>query len=335
MGRVSRYKKIKDVDPYSKKNGGRVDLNTVGIWGLGDNGRKAKKRSRRSEQLRASRDSKRKRSENGGSQHTIDKGFDLPPSGKKDEFDMKDLVGSIKKQKMVNPLQDDPPVSTGTSNNKDDFLFAVNKVQVNGNVASIPKDDADEKKASRILKVQSQVENEVAKTEAKKHARMEGESKNAYNKRTRAETRQIIKQTSAKQNPEKKQKKKEFLNNKKKNKKKGGYSDTGDEYGDNNYNDYGDGNGDTLITGERAIAMVDEVRFGEQAERPPVFRHLPRGAKVQDKAPPTTKISQKTKGMSPEDVEAESRNMELIRRKVQAQYNVMKLKRRRAGDFHL
>ena len=332
MGRVARYKKIKDADPYSKKNGGKVDLNTVGIWGLGDSGRKAKKRSRRSENLRASRHAKGKRSDHSGS-HTKDSGFDLPPSGKKDEFDMKDLEGSIKKQKMVNPLQDDPPMSTtSTTNNTEDYLFAANKIQVNGNVATIPKDDADEKKAARILKVQTQVEKEVAKTDAKKHARMEGESKNAYNKRTRAETRQIIKQTSANQNPEKKQKKKEFLNNKK-NKKKGGFSGTGDEYGDNYHNDYGDNNGDTLITGERAIAMVDEVRFGEQAERPPVFRHLPRGAKVQ--APITTKMSQKTKGMSQEDVEAESRNMEMIRRKVQAQYNVMKLKRRQAGDFHL
>ena len=52
MGRVAKYKKVKSFDPYSKKNGGNVDLSKVGVWGLGDNGRKAKKRSRRAEVLR-------------------------------------------------------------------------------------------------------------------------------------------------------------------------------------------------------------------------------------------------------------------------------------------
>jgi hypothetical protein len=315
MGRVARYKKIKDVDPYSKKNGGRVDLGTVGIWGLGENGRKAKKRSRRSEQLRSSR-TKGRRSE--------DEGFDLPPSGKRDEFDINDLVGSIKKQKMVNPLRDDAPTA------KEDLLFAADKVKVGGNIATIPKDDHDEKKAARILNVQSQVQKEVAKTEAKKHARMEGESKNAFNKRTRAETRQIIKQTSETKNPEKKLKKKEFLN-KKKHKKRGGATDSDGNFAnyDNGYDDQ-----DTLITGERAIAMVDEVRFGEQAERPPVFRQLPRGAKIKSYSSKQEQ-SDKTTGMTDDDVMAESRAMEMMRRKIQAQYNAVKLKRRRAGDFHL
>lgn len=314
MGRVARYKKIKDADPYSKKNGGKVDLGNVGIWGLGEDGRKAKKRSRRSENLRSSR--KKARSD--------DAGFDLPPSGKKDEFDMNDLVGSIKKQVMANPLHHDAPTS------KEDHLFAATKVKVNGNIATIPKDDHDEKKAARILNIQSQVRKEVEKTKAKAHARKDGESKNAYNKRTRTETRQIIKQTSEKKNPEKKLKKKEFLTNKKKNKKKGGTSEYTDDFGGN---DYGEGNSDTLITGERAIAMVDEVKFGEQAERPPVFRHLPRGAKVLDQTP--KKNSQQTTGMTQEEVEAESKTMEIMRRRIQAQYNAMKLKRRQAGDFHL
>lgn len=315
MGRVAKYKKIKAVDPYSKKNGGRVDLSKVGIWGLGSNGRKVKKRSRRSEQLRASRNAKGRDIDEGG--------FDLPPSSRKDDFDLSDLT-SVKKEKMVNPLKDDK-----ASKNQD--LFAADKVQVNGNVATIPKSDHDERKAARILNVKSQVQKEVDKKEAKKHARMAGESKNAYNKRTRAETRQIIKQTTVTQNVEKRQKKKEFLNNKKKKKRGDSASIVMDDDDDFERNDCR--GPDTLITGERAIAMVDEVKFGEQAERPPVFKHIPRGAKKQSVGSKTK--SKQTKGMSEEEVEAENRSMELMRRKIQAQYNAVKMKRRKAGDFHL
>ena len=318
MGRVSKYKKIKSVDPYSKKNGGKVDLSTVGMWGLGDNGRKAKKRSRRSEHLRASRN-KRPRSAD-------EEGFDLPV--KKDEFDLKDLVGSVKKQKLPALLKDN-------NNGNDADLFSVDRVAVNGNVASIPKTDEDEKKAARLLKVREQVKRETEKKEAKKHARMEGESKNAYSKRTKAETRQIIKQSTETKNSEKKEKKKEFLKNKKKNKKRGsasyGIAGEAELRGGRD-----DGESESLITGERAIAMADEVRFGEQAERPPVFRQLPRGAKA-EKDGPKTKAAKKAaaKGMTEDEVEAESNAMELMRRKIQAQYAAIKVKRRRAGDFHL
>jgi hypothetical protein len=58
MGRVAKYKKIKACDPYSKKNGGRVDLKKVGMWGLGGSDRKAKKRSQKSELLRTAARSK-------------------------------------------------------------------------------------------------------------------------------------------------------------------------------------------------------------------------------------------------------------------------------------
>jgi hypothetical protein len=323
MGRLSKYKKIKDVDPYSKKNGGRVDLSKVGIWGLGDNGRKPKKRSKRSELLRANK-----------KQRVLEKdevGFDLPPG--RDEFDLKDLMGSVKKQKMTNPLAE-----SVSKNTKDQELFAAERVVVNGNVATIPKTDRDEKKAARVLNVRDQVNKDVAKKIAKSHARRDGESKNAYAKRTKAETRQIIKQTTETKNPEKKQKKKEFLQNKKKNKKKGFSSFAMDDEV-RARRDEGESDSDTFITGERAIAMADEVRFGEQAERPPTFRQLPRGAKDKEGTlkGKSAKISAtaKAKGMTEEAVEAENKSMEMMRRRVQAQYETIKLKRRLAGDFHL
>lgn len=312
MGRVAKYKKIKACDPYSKKNGGKIDLAAVGIWGLGDNGRKPKKRSRRAEVLRANKKKKREQ----------DNGFDLPPNEKQDEFDMKDLVGSVKRQKLINPMKE-------MSSDKDSLK--VDLVPVNGNVATIPKTDEDEKKLARILQVKTQVKREVEKKDSQKHARMEGESKNAYNKRTKAETRQIIKQTTTeKRNPEKKLKKKEFLANKKKKKK--GSTAPGGEVGGNQADE---SDNDVLITGERAIALVDEVKFGEQAERPPTFRQLPRGAKKKEDGLKNKTAEKKSKGMTQEDVEAENKAMDLMRRKIQAQYAAIKVKRRMAGDFHL
>ena len=316
MGRVAKYKKIKSVDPYSKKNGGRVDLSKVGIWGLGDNGRKVKKRSRRSELLRANKKPRQRPAD--------EQGFDLPPG--RDEFDMNDLVGSVKQQKMVNPLKDNSAKSQ-----KDQDLFAVDRVAVNGNFATIPKTEKDEKKAARILNVRDQVKKEVDDKAAKNHSRMEGESKNAYAKRTKTETRLIIKQTTETRNPEKKQKKKEFLQNKKKN-KKGSTSFFSEDERDHRG---GEGEGGTIITGERAIAMTDHVRFGEQAERPPTFRQLPRGAKDKEDTRMDKPTEKSKKGMTKEDVEAESKSMEMMRRRIQAQYATIKLKRRLAGDFHL
>eukprot|EP00934_Nitzschia_sp_Nitz4_P003101 Nitzschia sp. Nitz4//scaffold88_size82704//13028//13900//NITZ4_005283-RA/size82704-processed-gene-0.64-mRNA-1//-1//CDS//3329559467//3091//frame0 len=290
MGRVAKYKKIKSCDPYSKKNGGNVDLSTVGVWGLGDNGRKAKKRSRRSEQLRK----QKKRKDTSGSD-----GFDLPPS-QKDEFDIKDLVGSLKKQvTKVKPEND----------------VQVEKFKVQGNVASIPKTDQDEKKLARTLKLDTQVKKEEQKKVAVSNARMEGESKRAYAKRTKTETRQII-QRSATVNHEKRQKKKEFLNSKKKKRTLGDlYANQPDK--DNNERDWSDED------------EPEEVPFGEQAERPPIFRQIPRGAKAKKDS------KQTAGGMSEEAVQAEKAAMELMRRKVQAQYAAIKTQRRRAGDFHL
>lgn len=301
MGRVAKYKKIKSFDPYSKKNGGKIDLGNVGIWGLSDNGRKVKKRSKRAEMLRSKK--KRRVSDNDG--------FDLPPS-ERDEFDINDLVGSIKKQEMSKTLKDEP--------------YSVNRVAVNGNVATIPQSDSDERKAARMLNVKEQVKKEAEKKQAVTHTRMEGESKRAYAKRTKVETRQII-QRSADVNIEKKQKKKDFLNNKKKNKKKSSNKWVASD----DFNAVDDEETGTLITGERAVAMMDEPIFGEQAERPPIFRQLPRGAKVKASGDKDAK----KKGMTDEQVEAEKHAMEMMRRRVQAQYAAIKIKRRRAGDFHL
>jgi hypothetical protein len=133
----------------------------------------------------------------------------------------------------------------------------------------------------------------------------------------------LIKNEHLKQrNPEKRQRKKEFLNNKKKLKAKSQQGSVED------YGCRGDESlePDGFVTGEQAVARV---MLGDQVERPPVFHQLPRGATL--KAKMTTKSS-KNKNAS---IAAEQQAMENMRRKVQAQYALMKAKRRQAGDFHL
>ena len=323
MGRVAKYKKVKSFDPYSKKNKGNVDLRMVGVWGLGDNGRRAKKRSKTAEKLHA-RKNKIKSKKKSKNKFIDDGGFDVPPT-ENDEFDMSDLLGSVKRQKVeTNILGSDDPALTNINSNKSNKNAkdaSYDKIVTStGHVASIPKTDEDEIKVTRLLRLHEQQEKKTEKEKQLRHARMEGESKNAYSRRTRAETRQIIKQTTSTKNQEKLEKKKEFLKNKKNKKRKGG--------GWNPYNDADYRDDDTT-------SYDNPVRFGEQAERPPIFRQIPRGAKSKSKATTQPSKSAKVDLMSEHQIEAEKNAMELMRRRVQAQYKAIKLKRKDVGDFHL
>ena len=328
MGRVARYKKIKSFDPYSRENGGRVQLDRVGVWGLGDNGQKPKKRSKTSEKLRA-RKRKRKRVVD---EYSKNEGFDVPPEAG-DDFNLEDLVGTLKKQvpaqnneAITVPAASAPRTSVKTS------IGESQKAKASDTTTSAVEDDDDHMKANKLLKLEQQVlpKSSNATTTGK---RMEGESKRAYHRRVKAETRQIIKeQRQENRNPEKKQRKKDFLNKKKK-RKGANRVDLGRSQGNDADVDGGTyGDNDILVTAELAIAAREvetAVRFGEQAERPPSFRQLPRGA--------TRKAQKHVSGraMDEQDVAAEQEAMELVRRKALAQYQAIKVKRRSLGDFHL
>mmetsp|Transcript_6437 Transcript_6437/g.7410 ORF Transcript_6437/g.7410 Transcript_6437/m.7410 type:complete len:347 (+) Transcript_6437:45-1085(+) len=346
MGRVAKYKKVKSFDPYSKKNGGKVDLPTVGIWGLGDDGRKIKKRSQKAERMRAKKNKDIKRStKNRGND---DGGFDAPPT-EADEFDMTDLMGSVKKQNLeTNDIlgvaaSASASSKINTTNNKNTSTDEVyDKVVLStGNVANIPKTDRDETKVTRLLRLDKQEEQKSEREKQVSQARMEGESKRAYSKRTKAETRLIIKQSMVTKNHEKLQRKKDFMNNKKKNKKrKGGtYSSFHGDVGDGDGNNYDESNNNNRYNKDVKSFKEDIVQFGEQAERPPVFRNVPRGVVKSQvnkttKAQTTMKVRQ-SKGMSDDQVELEKKNMEVMRRRVQAQYAAIKSRRKNEGDFHL
>jgi hypothetical protein len=330
MGRVSKYKKIKSCDPYSKQNKKHgINLETVGVWGLGDDGRRKKKRSRTAEKLKQKTSKKAKK-------NSQDDGFfDVPCE--KDEFDLNDLMGSVKKQ-VPQTLQETDKITTVKSNQHDEASYH-QVITSTGNVANIPKSLEDETKVAKLLKLDQQVDANNKEQAAHKMQRQEGESKNAYRKRTKAETRQIIQKTSVtKRKTAKLEKKKEFLKQKKIKKKGKGLfvnDDDDDEYDSDVPPIKGDSSGG-LLTGERAVAAMaaarDEPRFGEQAERPPIFRQLPRGAQKGKQT--TDKTGHKT--MSMQQIEAEQNAMERMRRKVQAQYAAIRAKRRQDGNgFHL
>lgn len=174
---------------------------------------------------------------------------------------------------------------------------------------------------------------------------MQGESKRAYNKRVKQETRQIIQRANKQEhNPEKRQKKKDFLNQKKKRgkRKASAYNNNSDSDDNGNEHDEDDVDDDApvgkLLTGEQAVAARDretQVRFGEQAERPPVFKQLPRGAAKKSVATASSaKKHKSTSLLNPAEMEAEQHAMDLLRRKVQAQYAAIKAQRKLYGDFH-
>lgn len=352
MGRVARYKKIKKCDPYSKENGGRLVLDRVGVWGFGDNGRKAKKRSKTAEKLRLLR-KKRESSASATTSSSSNKkqqrwggdDFDAPPVAG-DDFDLADLLGTLKKDK---PIVETTVAATKISvpvTTKTDLATTTTTTSVASKPATTAVHEDEQVQEAKLLKVDKQLQKkESSSSFTVSLGRMEGESKRAYNRRVKAETRQIIKnQKVDNRNPEKKKRKKEFLNNKKKKKQKKGQWTAGNDSDEDNDNNSDDDDHNApeakkggFVTGEQAVAARDiAVKFGEQAERPPEFRQLPRGA-TKKKAPGSTSMmaSSKAHPMSQTRIAAEQEAMEVMRRKVQAQYAVIKSRRRSNRDFHL
>ena len=116
MGRVSRYKKVKSIDPFSKNGSWKSDVGDCSTF------RRVKKKSKTAIKMKEQKLNKLQRRMRGGNKNDNgiivrkksggcngygdDDGYDLPPDGE-DEFDLKDILGSIKKQKSKpDPLLD-------------------------------------------------------------------------------------------------------------------------------------------------------------------------------------------------------------------------------------
>ena len=408
MGRVAKYKKVKSFDPYSKKNRGALDLSKVGIWGLGDDGRKIKKRSQKAERLYLAKQARADKRGGGKNkkQHTTSTAraqaaaaesrdfFDAAPSAFHDEFDMQDLVGSVKKQNIdtvpeavetivslpVSASASASAAVSGTENNDGTHITTTEDTATEASTTEAaatkpPPPHAEEEEewnVTKLLRLEQQDERQQQKQQHAAHGRRDGESKRAYHKRTKLETNLLIKESQMKsgtRNPERRKLKKEFLNNKKKNKKR---------KTNKFFNYQADKDGTDTGTGAAAAEETeartyfgnhqpeeksfstyadDYVRFGEQATRPPQFQNIPRGAsksknanninvRMQHHTNHTTRRKEEEGGghsattaktttttMSNAQVQAEHDAMELMKRKIQAQYRAIKVKRQQHNRY--
>ena len=218
---------------------------------------------------------------------------------------------------------------------------------------NIPVDEREERRSAKLLMMDPKTAKSLTKKntrESKIEGRREGESMNAFNRRLKEETVNALaenykKSRSASGGDEvstKAQRKREYAKLRK-HKKKGQGRGKALDYNSDDAGEDRDGNGynDGFVTGEDAAAAAARESFLEQAEQPPSFKQLPHGAQHK-------KLKMKIEGagedggegrsskMCESKIKAEQNQMEIMRKRVQAQYALTKAKRRQQGaSFHL
>mmetsp|Transcript_9723 Transcript_9723/g.15925 ORF Transcript_9723/g.15925 Transcript_9723/m.15925 type:complete len:393 (-) Transcript_9723:378-1556(-) len=312
MGRVARYKKVKSIDPFAKNNTWTSDQGDKSTL------RRAKRKSKTALRLQQQKLRQRKGKKGAGSNGWgHDEGYDLPPEGG-DEFDMADLMGSVKKQvvknskKIIDPLME-PQVLASSMPSVTPSSSSLHQVKQTKKING----DDNKKAAAEKLKKKG------GKKQPQKHAAIatpDGDLVITH----KTPTREIIeahsnpkrKQAAANNNsntavtdedtgPTKQERRKAYLQEKKLKKKKGGASNNNDT----NTND-SDDEMDVLANhrlqqqqqynSTAAIAnttnsskqpkkhitqqqnysdtIVARSVIDDQVERPPTFSVLPRGA---------------------------------------------------------
>ena len=311
MGRVARYKKVKSVDPFAK---GRTWTDDVGNTA---NIRRVKKRSKTAQKLK---DQKNKRFRG---QKSEDDGFDLPPGGE-DEFDMSDLMGSVKTQKSKsddllkgrNPILD----NVVSKSSGDDVLSSKpERIDARGikQSSSVSKQPINQGSSSNQSKKKAAAT--VASSSGSK-----GLEITAY-----TSTREII---AACSNPKSQQqgvdgtnskqaKRKAFFQQKKLKKKNKRTRD--DEAEDDDFNNPGRNSISAGKPSNQSRCAIDD-----QVERPPIFSTLPRGAASKKKK---SNVTDKNEGQDEkaDRIRKEQQNLEAMRQRVMAQYAILRESRRR------
>jgi hypothetical protein len=342
MGRVARYKKVKSVDPFAKA---RTWTDDVGDANL----RRTKKRSKTAQKLKDQKNNKlqrrlrgkevEKKKRGGSNGWGDDDGFDLPPDGE-DEFDMNDLMGSIKKQavkssdlfKGKNPALDFVSASKGRSSSTEAKLSQkTEKVDLRG--------------ASTATTQQKQAQNNTSQPKKNDKKNETAAKSSAITAHT--PTREII---AACSNPKKQQqpgddcktskqsKRKAFLEQKKLKKRKRG------KYDDFEENDFGSLDKTSsaakqqlqssmpIATAAKSkpqsqpVAPIARSLIDDQVERPPIFSALPRGAKKKK----TASAEKPDDGDGKDDrIRKEQQALEAMRERVMKQYAILRESRRR------
>ncbi|KAL7554339.1 hypothetical protein ACHAWF_018197 [Thalassiosira exigua] len=294
MGRVSRYKKVKSIDPFAKNGSWKSDVGDCATL------RRTKRKSKTALKLKEQKLNKLRRrgrgkggdDGNGGRRRGggcngwgDDDGYDLPPEGG-DEFDMSDLTGSVRKlpAPRSNPLMD----ATATSH-------AVVRASRGTVAAAIGGGDA---KASKKRK--NGASRDVGKSG----------SGGAPAITAQTPTREIIaacsdprraaandRSSSSNSEPSKQEKRKAYMAEKKraKKRKRGGFDDGEDDDYDAKQRALQSLHGQSQSKSETSKtekgpkkhlvkqenysdALIARTALDDQVERPPVFTSLPRGA---------------------------------------------------------
>lgn len=337
MGRVSRYKKTKAFDKHHR--GGEY------VWGTTDLS-KQKKRSKTATKLLEKKLKRKQEIHNNG-------GFNTPVE--KDDFDLKDMIVKKTKRARLDEILKSESVSSLPSvapSLKPKAVVTANKVNVAGKTVSvsIPEDDTAEKRAVRSLNIDLKTGQTKAERKSTVENRRPGESMTAFRQRMKITVKKALSDnlnkaklsssvtkdesdTNVEEKLSRSQKKKEYLKMKKKAKKAKSQGNASGYDSDNYAPLYNNGNHNDnndkprLLTGEEAAAQIS---FLEQADRPPIFNYLPRGAQKKSKLHMNGADSEadfKKAAMNDEQIKAEQNSFEVMRRKVQAQYALLRAKR--------
>ena len=362
MGRVARYKKVKSIDPFAKNGSWKSDVGDCAT--LKRVRRKSKTALKMKEQKinKLQRRGKKKKDDDdvvgrkgGGSNGWgDDEGYDLPPEGG-DDFDMNDIMGSVKKQKrnklMSLLLEDDAtakklstPVSSYTK---------VSSSANNGNVTNkkknnkVPEDKTivNKKKLDKLpydgttpITAKTSTREIIASCSNPTSSKKQNKSNNINDDGTN------MKQEKRKAFFEKKKLKKKH--------KRGGIDDESDD-DDTNIHGYSissstDVDKTTEINKKHIVKQQNysdtiaarSVAFNIQVERPPTFTMLPRGANKLAKNQKTKMSSGGERGegdgcddaetvTTAQRIQKEKQEMEAMRERVMRQYAILRESRRK------
>ena len=355
MGRVARYKKVKSIDPFAKKptwNSELGDASTI---------RRVKRRSKTAIKFKEQKASKFQRrgkllgsnaekKKTGGSNGFGDEdGYDLPPDGE-DEFDIKDLMGSVKKQTfkasaILETKEKIPTLSSATTNQGDEKLTRkvesvdLRGVSVKGNNSNGTNDASKSSKNAQ----KSNANN-------KKNAPKQKSDPNKLVITSKTPTSEII---AAYSNPKgkksnnqsnapssssmsKQERRKAFLEQKKSKKRNRG-SAFDDEDDDNEGIDGSRSKGGNSTSAAKSAPVYARSAIGDQVERPPTFTSLPRGAsKIKKSKTPKHSLQELLEDEGHDEktrrIRKEQMTMDALRENVMKQYAILRESRKGGGS---
>ena len=366
MGRVSRYKKVKSIDPFAKNGSWKSDVGDCSTF------RRVKKKSKTAIKMKEQKLNKLQRRMRGGNKNDNiidrkksggcngygdDDGYDLPPDGE-DEFDLKDILGSIKKQKnKPDPLLD------GIANKMPIVKPSVSMSSTSTTTSSTNNKSTDNKKSK---KKQQKIDSNMKKISSKANIKYDGTQKIT----AKTSTKEIIEACS---NPKlqkqsnsingddttttnKQEKRKLYLAKKKQKKRK-----RSSPLEDSDNEDYQQAlqslhsqqhtsstsspttNKQNKQPKQHEVqqpnythTMIARSSLNDQVERPPTFTTLPRGAHKLLKNNKNKKDRQKHEGKDTDGddsdkakrIRKEQLALEAMRERVMKQYAVLRESRR-------